>query len=387
MFLSQAHSFTQQARLAITLAWVAGYTNIVCLLAAGIVTSHLSGTASNLGADIAGGKWAFAGHALYLLLTFFLGAVVSGLATEAGRRRGWESIYVLPMAIEALLLGVFAIANELHEPQVARFGSSLFWWTGIASAAMGLQNATITRISSGVVRTTHVTGVVTDLGLEAVQFFWWVFDREKDYPPGRLHSLVHAVRHHPTGRRLALLGSILGSFIVGAALGTLAYEHTPRWSMFPPVLFLLWIIYQDLRAPIVEIEPSDLVGGAGGLDLPPALGVFHLRKDRGSKSARAHRMPDLLAWADRLPPTTRVVILDLCDITHIDPNAALDFRAVLSRFASKGRRLVIAGLTPEQFTQLSQAVPSERLEPVSVCPDLDLAIARGLNLIEAEAPR
>jgi len=32
MFVAQAHSFVQQARLAITLAWVAGYTNIIALL-------------------------------------------------------------------------------------------------------------------------------------------------------------------------------------------------------------------------------------------------------------------------------------------------------------------------------------------------------------------
>ena len=48
MLVSHAHSFRQQARLAVTLAWVAGYTNIVTLLACGTVTSHVSGTTSLL---------------------------------------------------------------------------------------------------------------------------------------------------------------------------------------------------------------------------------------------------------------------------------------------------------------------------------------------------
>ncbi len=52
MFVAQAQSFTQQARLAITLAWIAGYTNIITIMACGTVTSHASGTTSNLGRDV-----------------------------------------------------------------------------------------------------------------------------------------------------------------------------------------------------------------------------------------------------------------------------------------------------------------------------------------------
>jgi len=381
MFVAQAHSFTQQARLAITLAWVAGYTNIITVLAAGVVTSHVSGTTSNLGRDIAEGKWVLAGYAMYLLITFFIGAMVSGAATEFGRRRGWNSIYVLPMAIQAFLLGIFAFAIELIDPQAPRYGNTLFWMSGIASVAMGLQNATITRISSGVVRTTHVTGVLTDLGLETVQLLWWLGDKNRDYPPGTSRGLIRSVRHHPTGRRLALLASIVGSFAIGAALGTLMYQSLPEWAMFPPVLFLLWIIYQDVHVPIVEVEASDLIGKEAGLELPDAMAVFHLRKKK-SQSDQVHRMPDLLAWADRLKASTQVVILDLGDVTQIDANSAMELRAVLNRFSAQGRRLVISGLTLQQFKQLREAGAGEKLEPADVCPDLELAIARGLNILE-----
>lgn len=381
MFVAQAHSFTQQARLAITLAWVAGYTNILTVLACGTVTSHVSGTASNLGRDIAEGKWQLGLHALYLLLTFLVGAAASGFMTELGRRKAWESIYVLPMAFEALLLAAFAIGIELFEHAPAQPGSTLFWLTGIASAAMGLQNATITRISNGVVRTTHVTGVLTDLGLELVQFVWWLSDKHKDFPPGLTRQIIHSARAHPTGRRLALLVSIIGSFAFGAALGTLAYDLKPQWAMFPPVLFLAWIILQDLRLPIGEIEPSDLVGGEQGIDLPSALALYHLRRGE-SRGSKVHRLPNLLAWSERLPRSTRVVILDLAEVQSIDANAAMELRAVLALFASQGRRLVIAGLNPEQFKQLRRAGAGDRLEPSDVCPDLELAIARGINLLE-----
>lgn len=380
MFVVQAHSFTQQARLAITLAWVAGYTNILTILTCGHVTSHVSGTASDLGRHLAESTWGPAGFALFLLITFVSGAAISGLSTELARRKGRESIYVLPMAIEACLLAAFAISVELHEHAKIETGRGLYFMTGVASLAMGLQNATITRISSGVVRTTHVTGVLTDLGLELVQFFLWLWDRRRDIPPGSARGLLRSARVHPTATRLALLGSIVLSFALGAALGTTAYRFIPTWAMFPPVLFLAWIIFQDIVRPIVEIEPSELVG-AGGLDLDKRLAVFHLRREK-DRHGQPHRMPNLLAWAGRLPDHVRVIILDLEDVRQIDPNSALEVVALLRLTARQGRELILAGLTTEQFRQLARAGAAGGLDPRHVCPDLELAIARGLNFLE-----
>jgi uncharacterized membrane protein YoaK (UPF0700 family)/anti-anti-sigma regulatory factor len=374
MFVTQAHSFVQQARLAVTLAWIAGYTNIVTLLACGVATSHISGTTSNLGRDVAEGKWAAAGAAAALIGAFLAGAAVSGLATELGRRRNWESIYILPMLAEAVLLGVFAVGVEVLDP-----GRNAVWLAAVACSAMGVQNATITRISSGVIRTTHVTGVATDLGLEAVQFFWWLLDARRT--GASRGSIVHEVRQHAAARRLFLLLSILVTFALGAGLGALAYDLSPKWSMFPPVLFLMWIVFQDARTPIAEIAPSELVRLTWGLELPGSLAVFHVRKGRGRKG-RLHRMPNLLAWVERLPGEIRVVILDLSEVEQIDANAALDLRAAAVRLRERDRGIVLAGLTPAQYRQLQDAGAGGVLDPMSVCADLELAVARGLNVVE-----
>jgi len=381
LFIVQAHSFAQQARLAITLAWIAGYTNIAALLTCGHVTSHVSGTTSDLGRGIAAGAWSLTGFSLWLLASFYVGAALSGFATDFGRRRHWESIYVLPMGIEALLLGLFAFGVELHTAGSIESGLALYTMTGTASLAMGLQNATITRISNGVVRTTHVTGVLTDLGLETAQFFFWLKDRRVDAPPGSVRALAHSSQHHPTAMRLLLLLSIVGSFALGAGLGTGAYEFMPRLAMTPPVLFLMWIIYLDLRRPIAEIEPSSLVGDAG-LGLHPRLAVFHLRRD-ASRQGIVHRMPNLLAWAERLPPAADVVVLDLEEVNQIDANSVLELRAVLGRMKSQNRHLILAGLSHEQCEQLRRAGTGDALDPRDVCPDLELAIAKGMNLLEA----
>jgi uncharacterized membrane protein YoaK (UPF0700 family)/anti-anti-sigma regulatory factor len=400
MFVVQAHSFRQQSRLAITLAWVAGYTNIVAILTCGHVTSHVSGTTSDLGRWVAEGLrggtevWPLAGFALFLLTMFMAGAMLSGLATETGRQRGWDSIYVLPMAIEAVLLAAFAVGVELHEKTGPETGRMLYFMTGAASMAMGVQNATITRISAGGVRTTHVTGVLTDLGLEVAHLLASLGQRltkarsttavgaSVHHQADRLHELQNFVSaERASATRLVLLASIVASFALGAGLGTLMFDWSHQVAMVPPVLFLAWIIGQDLVRPIAEIQPSTLVDVSLGLD--DRLVVYHVRRERAPRGGTKaiHRMPNLLAWSERLPTRAKVIVLDLEGVAHIDANSALELRALLAAMRQSGRRLLLAGLSTQQVMQLRQSGVGELLDPATACPDLELAIARGLAML------
>jgi anti-anti-sigma regulatory factor len=95
----------------------------------------------------------------------------------------------------------------------------------------------------------------------------------------------------------------------------------------------------------------------------------------------------LLRWCERLPSEKRVVILDLGDVTDIDDNAALELRALMQQFKTKGRRLVISGMNGEQYHAMVQAGAGDALDPTNVCPDLELAIARGLMFLDDGARR
>src|SRR5205823_4072382 len=109
----------------------------------------------------------------FLLVCFWLGAASSAFMTEWAERTGRRSKYILPMAVEAWLLSLFSLGVHYR----IRLGPGptlgMFTMTGLSALAMGLQNATITKISGAVIRTTHLTGVLTDLGLESVQYFLW----------------------------------------------------------------------------------------------------------------------------------------------------------------------------------------------------------------------
>lgn len=378
MFVSQAHSYRQQARLAVTLAWVAGYTNIITILACGHVTSHVSGTTSDFGRGIASADLALAAFTGMLLITFLLGAMISGVAMELGRRRGWESVYVLPIAIEAALLAAFAFGIEFTEGHTATAGPAMYALTALASAAMGVQNATITRISGGVVRTTHVTGVLTDVGLELVQTLATLRQGPPPDESSRLRRAIERLRGNTSAWRSLVLGCVVLSFALGAGLGTLAFGSVPEWAMFPPVLFLLAIIYQDVHRPIAEIEPSRLIADER-IELPASIALFNLRRDHEHRG-RVQRLPDLITWSDRLPPHIRIVVLDLTDVELLDSSSALELRAAARRLQGQKRELVLAGIDPAEYKELSASVHGPWPPAMHAFSDVELALAHAFNL-------
>jgi uncharacterized membrane protein YoaK (UPF0700 family) len=243
-----AHSPVLQARLAISLAWVAGYTNIIAVLVCGHVASHVTGHASQLGQAAAGGDWSLALFVGAILVAFFLGAVLSACATEIARWRGVRSVYVVPAALELALLAVFAELVRLHDPAQVESGAMLWWMTMVASIAMGLQNATITRISGGVVRTTHLTGVLTDLGLESVRRAMERLAMRAG--KSQRDAAAHSGADEAARWRLLLLASIFGAFVFGSACGVFAFQAFAHWSMIPPMALLGWVIAVDIRRPI-----------------------------------------------------------------------------------------------------------------------------------------
>ncbi len=139
---------------AFLLALLAGVVNAIGLLGfQHQAVSHISGTVTLLGTSIeAFDQQTF--HLFMVLLSFLLGATLSGLFIEStalrlGRRYG------VALCIESAML--FIAYLMLKEDHI----------TGqyFASAACGLQNAMITTFSGAVVRTTHMTGIITDLGI------------------------------------------------------------------------------------------------------------------------------------------------------------------------------------------------------------------------------
>jgi uncharacterized membrane protein YoaK (UPF0700 family) len=385
MLSARAYSFRQKSKLAVSLSWIGGYVNIVLLLACGTFASHMTGNATRFGELLAMGDWHLMRQFAMLIVSFWLGAVSSAFMTEWAQRSGVRSKYVLPMAVEGLLLSVLAWLVYQHTHGGVHSTLLVHSMTDVACFAMGLQNATITEISGAVIRTTHLTGVITDFGLEGVRFLNWYHDRAQGRWWARSGRVLRISQRHPTAQRLFLLFAVFWSFVVGAAMGTLGYVHFPSLAMLLPVAFIGWIIFMDFWKPIAGVKELDLLSdpelrayGIVKALLPAELGLYRLTHHR---SDRAHQPPDFHLWMEHLPEHWRVIILAISPLTYFNENSALGLRDVTERLHASGRDLIISGITRTQYKTLVNNGLLDELEAENLCPDLEFAIARGIDLL------
>ena len=245
--LGEARDGGADRRLAWSLAGIAGALNAAGFYAVGVFSSNMTGNVSSLADHLALADLAAAVPYLGLVATFVSGAAVSAVLINAGRRRRMARIYALSILAEAVLLTGLASAD--------------LWLTGAGRAAllayglsflMGLQNAVVTRISNARVRTTHVTGMVTDIGIELgnlLDFAWRrrpgsVRDAEADYNADKL--LLHGV-------------TVL-SFLGGGIFGVLAYLRLGPVFLFGTAFLLFLLVLPGIVGKGTALSPQHKAG-------------------------------------------------------------------------------------------------------------------------------
>lgn len=218
-------------RLGYSLAFVAGGANAGGFLAVGQYTSHMSGIVASLSDNLALGQLVLVLAGLSALLAFVLGAATSAVLIHWGRRHGTHSEYAAPLMLEALLLLAFGVMGaNLEDRRVLYVPGTV----GLLCYVMGLQNAIITKISRAEIRTTHVTGLVTDIGIELGKMSYW----------NRPGVARHLPRVAGDRQKLRLLGTLLGMFFLGGLAGALGFKHLGFVATVPlaGVLIMLAIV-------------------------------------------------------------------------------------------------------------------------------------------------
>ncbi|GAB3041423.1 MULTISPECIES: YoaK family protein [Oleiagrimonas] len=187
------------------LALLAGMVNAVGYLSFDHqAVTHMTGTTTLVGVSAVEGNHAGLIRYLGAMLAFLTGAATSGMivrdtSLQLGQRYG------VALVIESLLL--FAAVPLIH----AHANAGLW----VAAAACGLQNAMVTTFSGAVVRTTHVTGILTDLGLLIGH---------------RLRGLAI------DNRRLRLYLLLFGGFLSGGFVGAYAFGFWRERTLFLPAV-------------------------------------------------------------------------------------------------------------------------------------------------------
>jgi uncharacterized membrane protein YoaK (UPF0700 family) len=206
-------------QLGFGLAFVAGAVNAGGFLAVQQYTSHMTGIVSAMADHLALGAYDLVLVGLGALLSFLAGAVCSTVMVNLAREQKLNSEFALPLLLEAvLLLGFGLLGAALSQVRGLFVPVTVMWLCFI----MGLQNAVITKLSGAVIRTTHITGVVTDIGIELGKLL------VRPLRPGQFN-----------GAHLKTLCQLALSFFVGGVVGALGFKHLGYVSTIPLALVLV----------------------------------------------------------------------------------------------------------------------------------------------------
>lgn len=244
--MRQFRHLTSQHRTASTnrllggiLAFNAGAVNAGGFLVVAMYTSHMTGFVSLLADNLVLGNTTLVLGAIGALLAFTAGAAVTAIQVNWARQHGLRSEYALPLLLEATLLLVFGLmgATLNHQTPFAVPLTVL-----LLSFTMGLQNALVSKISASQIRTTHMTGIVTDIGIELGKMLYW------NRTGSPLESRVRANRI-----KLRLLATLLGAFIGGGVVGAAGFKYVGFVWVIPLALLLLGLCMPPLYADLLRL--------------------------------------------------------------------------------------------------------------------------------------
>lgn len=234
-----------------TLAFQAGSINAGGFLACSRFVTHTTGFATLFGTEFALGHFNTATGMLTVPIFFLIGAMISALFVDRQIVKGKLPRYNLVFGLIGFVLllvcflgggGSFGVFGLLSGPNEI---AGEFPMLALLCLASGMQNAAITSASGAVLRTTHLTGLTTDLGIGIVRVATHWMDQ---------------VNAEPEVRKNMIRVSIIVSFILGATFGAFLFYHVHYWGfLFPAILSLSLMsfgVYLDRRAVRLTNGPS-----------------------------------------------------------------------------------------------------------------------------------
>ncbi len=238
-------SFRENLVLASTLPAVAGMVNVIGYMHLGFFTSHMTGRVSGFGVDVAKGLFVEGTYLLELLASFIFGAMMAATLIEVAKAKHWPR-FQLPLLLEALLLSVILLFEVLSPVPVVQLPESRKVVFALFMAmSMGLQNALVARLSGAVIRTTHLTGLSTDLGVELVRVVRWFLDETRGQTLGERLRHLGVARRDVQLYRVRLYLTILCTFMTGCIVGGLLTARIGVLGMVLPVLIVVALVFYD----------------------------------------------------------------------------------------------------------------------------------------------
>lgn len=218
-------TYFHNLKLASALSFVAGVVNIVGVLAVKILTTNITGHFAFFSEEIFLKKYSEAFVYLVFIICFLAGAFCSSFIVEFSSRDKKLRPHLIPLLLEILILGLVGLSGI----RSLNISISDYTIAGLLLFAMGAQNSLVTRVSQSVVRTTHLTGIFTDLGIELSKMFFQ--KRESEYTQLK--------------KNIALKLAIIACFFSGCIMGGFLYKILDLRTLLLAAALLFGIIRYD----------------------------------------------------------------------------------------------------------------------------------------------
>jgi len=227
MFRHQGRrTLSHNLRLATLLSLVAGMVNICGVLSIKILTTNVTGHFAFFAEEIILKNYTMALTFVAFVFCFLLGSFLSGLLTElVSRSKANFSPVLLPVILE---IGVLVFVC-LYGGRYGVEGKNAHLIAAAMLFSMGVQNSLVTQVSKSIVRTTHLTGLFTDLGIELAQL---IFYRK----PSEIKTLSQSVY---------LRTAIILFFFIGGIAGGAFYSFLGLNTLFIACALLLITLFYD----------------------------------------------------------------------------------------------------------------------------------------------
>lgn len=237
MFRHQGKSRTlkHNLRIAIVLSFVAGIVNVTGFLAFKQLTTNVTGHFALFINDVADFDfWKGTIYFLYIF-SFLFGSFSSSFLIEKYRESKQLNVFLLPTIIECIILIAIGLLSNFINIKSPNLIVCLLLF------AMGLQNSFVTKISNAIVRTTHLTGLFTDLGIDISHLFFLKNNLEREKIKANIKLRIY----------------IISFFFAGGLIGGLFYSKFNfelNTLILGALILIISLFYDDIRYQLIKTK-------------------------------------------------------------------------------------------------------------------------------------
>ncbi|WP_246012819.1 YoaK family protein [Albibacterium bauzanense] len=223
----KGRTLAHNLRLATLLSFVAGMVNICGVFSVKTLTTNVTGHFAFFAEEMVLENYTLAFVFILYVLCFLFGSFLSGLLTEiTSRSKSNFSPALPPMIVEILVLILVWVYSYFY----GTTGNNVHIIVSALLFAMGVQNSLVTQVSKSIVRTTHLTGLFTDLGIELAQLIFY-----------RAPSEVKRLK-----QSIYLRVAIILFFFIGCIVGGFLFKYYELKTLLIASFFLIITLFYDL---------------------------------------------------------------------------------------------------------------------------------------------